>query len=84
MRVTKLKDLEVTRKWNGVETADWQGLENIIITNNTFLYNRRAISIECTVNSVVKLNKFIRNSKDLSKDSEEILQKNNSNLIIEN
>lgn len=84
MRVTKLKDLEVTRKWNGVETADWQGLENIIITNNTFLYNRRAISIECTANSVVKLNKFIRNSKDLSKDSEEILQKNNSNLIIEN
>ena len=84
MRVTKLKDLEVTRKWNGVETADWQGLENIIITNNTFLYNRRAISIECSVNSVVKLNKFIRNSKDLSKDSEEILQKNNSNLIIEN
>ena len=84
MRVTKLKDLEVTKKWNGVETADWQGLENIIITNNTFLYNRRAISIECTVNSVVKLNKFIRNSKDLSKDSEEILQKNNSNLIIEN
>jgi hypothetical protein len=84
MRVTKLKDLEVTRKWNGVETADWQGLENIIITNNTFLYNRRAISIECSVNSVVKLNKFIRNSKDLSKDSEEILQKNNSNLTIEN
>lgn len=84
MRVTKLKDLEVTSKWNGVETADWQGLENIIITNNTFLYNRRAISIECTVNSAVKLNKFIRNSKDLSKDSEEILQKNNSNLIIEN
>jgi hypothetical protein len=84
MRVTKLKDLEVTSKWNGVETADWQGLENIIITNNTFLYNRRALSIECTVNSFVKLNKFIRNSKDLSKDGEEILQKNNSNLIIEN
>jgi hypothetical protein len=84
MRVTKLKDLEVTSKWNGVETADWQGLENIIITNNTFLYNRRALSIECTVNSFVKLNKLIRNSKDLSKDGEEILQKNNSNLIIEN
>lgn len=83
LRVNKLKDLEAQGKWNGVARADWQGLENITITNNTFSYNRRALSIENSVNTVVKGNKFIHNSNDLSKEHEEIFEDNNTNLVIE-
>lgn len=84
MRVTKLKDLEAKGKWNGVATADWQGLENISITNNTFLYNKRALSIECSTNTVVSGNKFIRNLKDLSDENEILLKNNNTNLVFDN
>jgi cytolysin (calcineurin-like family phosphatase) len=84
MRVTKLKDLETKGKWNGVATSDWQGLENISVTNNTFLYNKRALSIECSVNTVVRGNKFIRNLKDLSEKSEILLKNNNTNLVFDN
>lgn len=84
MKVTKLKDLETKAKWNGVETASWQGIENITITNNTFSYNKAALSIECTSNTVIKSNMFIKNSKDLSKGSKIIIQNNNSNLVFEN
>ncbi|WP_242120557.1 right-handed parallel beta-helix repeat-containing protein [Aestuariivivens sediminicola] len=84
LRVTKLKNPEAKGKWSGVATADWQGLENISITNNTFLYNKRALSIECSVNTVVRGNQFIRNSKDLSEDYEILLEDNNTNLVFEN
>jgi len=84
MKVTKLKDLEATGKFNGVATADWQGIENITITNNTFSYNKSALSIECSLNTVIKSNIFIRNSKDLSKESKLILHNNNTNLVFEN
>jgi len=84
LRVTKLKNPEAKGKWSGVATADWQGLENISITNNTFLYNKRALSIECSVNTVIKGNKFIRNLKDLSDENELILKNNNTNLVFEN
>ena len=84
LRVTKLKNPEAKGKWSGVATADWQGLENIAITNNTFLYNKRALSIECTVNTVIKGNKFIRNLKDLSDENEIILNNNNTNLVFDN
>ena len=84
MRVTKLKDLEAKGKWNGVATADWQGLENISIINNTFLYNKRALSVECSVNTIVKGNKFIRNMKDLSDENEVLLNNNNTNLVFDN
>ncbi|MFH4969496.1 right-handed parallel beta-helix repeat-containing protein [Gaetbulibacter sp. M240] len=84
LRVTKLKNPEAKGKWSGVATADWQGLENIKITNNTFLYNKRALSIECTVNTVITGNKFIRNLKDLSDEYEILLKNNNTNLVFEN
>ncbi len=84
MRVNKLKNLKVKTKWNGVAKADWQGLENITVTNNTFLYNKRALAVECTKNIVIKNNKFIRNVKDLSNEYEIILKTNNSNLTFEN
>jgi parallel beta-helix repeat protein len=82
--VNKLKNLEVKGKWNGVEKSDWQGIENISITNNTFSYNRRALAIECTQNSVIQSNTFIRNSKDISDEHEIIMESNNSGLIFEN
>lgn len=84
IRVNKLKDLEAKGKWNGVAIAAWQGIENISITNNTFSFNKRALSIENTVNTVVKGNKFIHNSKDLSNEYEEIFENNNTNIMIEN
>lgn len=83
LKVNKLKDLEAKTKWNGVATADWQGIENITITKNTFSYNKTALSVECSVNTVIKGNTFIRNSKDLSKESEIIIQNNNTNLVFE-
>lgn len=83
LQVTKLKDLEAKGKWNGVASADWQGIENVTITNNIFSYNKRALAIECSVNTVVKSNKFIRNSKDLSPDYEIMLESNNTNLFFE-
>ena len=84
MVVNKLKDLEVKGKWNGVAKADWQGIENIIITNNTFSYNKMALSIECSQNTIIKTNRFIRNSKDLSETNGIIRENNNSNLVFEN
>lgn len=84
MRVTKLNDLEAKGKWNGVATADWQGIENITITNNTFLYNKCALSVQCSVNTVIKGNKFIRNMKDLSEEGTVLLKNNNTNLVFEN
>ncbi|MGB5982112.1 MAG: right-handed parallel beta-helix repeat-containing protein [Nonlabens sp.] len=83
LRVTKLKDPNNGKKWSGVATADWQGLENIVITNNTFRYNKRALSIECTVNTVIKGNQFIMNPNDPSEQSELILKNNNTNLVFD-
>ncbi|WP_299668227.1 right-handed parallel beta-helix repeat-containing protein [uncultured Polaribacter sp.] len=83
LNVNKLKNLEAKGKWNGVEATEWQGLEDFTITNNTFLYNKHALSIECSVNTIIKSNKFIRNSKDLSKKGEIIFKNNNSNLVFE-
>ena len=77
-------NLEAKGKWNGVETSNWQGIENITITNNTFSYNKTALSIECSVNTTIKSNMFIKNSKSLSKQSKIILQNNNTNLVFEN
>lgn len=84
MVVNKLKDLNVKTKWNGVARADWQGIENITITNNTFSYNKMALSIECSQNTIIKSNRFIRNSKDLSETSGIIRENNNTNLVFEN
>jgi hypothetical protein len=83
MSVKKLKNKVPNGKWYGVATANWQALENITITNNTFSYNKKAISIESTVNAIIKSNMFIKNSKDLSKESELIYQNNNTNLVFE-
>lgn len=84
LSVEKLKDLEAVGKWNGVETSSWQGIKNITITNNTFSYNKRALAVECTVNTVIKGNKFIKNAKDLSSENEILLKNNNTNLVFEN
>ena len=83
MRVVKLKNLNAKTKWNGVATTDWQGLEHIKITNNIFSYNKRALSIECSNNTIIKGNKFMRSTNDLSKEHELIFKNNNSNLVFE-
>jgi parallel beta-helix repeat protein len=83
MRVTKLKNPDATTKWSGVATADWQGLNNIQITNNIFSYNKRALSVESSVNTIIKGNKFLRNSKDQSKEHEILYENNNTNLVFE-
>lgn len=83
MSVGKLKNPESKKKWSGVARADWQGIKNITIINNTFKYNKHALFVECSVNTVIKGNRFIRNSKDLSKETELILKDNNTNLVFE-
>lgn len=83
LRITKLKNVNAKSKWKGVATAPWKGLENITITNNIFSYNKRALSIECTTNSVIKSNTFLHNNEDISKSFEIILKQNNSNLQYE-
>ena len=83
MRVVKLKNLKAKTKWNGVTSADWQGLENIKITNNIFSYNKRALSIENSINTFIKGNKFMRSTNDLSKEGEVIFKNNNSKLVFE-
>jgi hypothetical protein len=83
MKVVKLKNLDAKTKWKGVEATDWQGLENISITNNIFSYNKRAISVECTKNTLIKGNKFMKNSTDLTTGGEVFREFNNTNLIVE-
>lgn len=84
MVVNKLKNLNAKGKWNGTAKSEWNGIENITITNNIFSYNKRALSIECSENTIVKSNKFIRNSKDLASEYEIIHESNNTGLIFEN
>lgn len=78
--VKKLKNTESKGKWFGVENSKWQGIENITISNNIFSFNKRPISVQSTSNTVIKGNKFIKNSLDTSKEVELILDINNSNL----
>ncbi|SED13969.1 parallel beta-helix repeat (two copies) [Tenacibaculum sp. MAR_2009_124] len=84
LRVVKLKNLKGKGKWYGVTTTDWKGLNNISITNNSFSYNKHALSIECSINTVIKSNTFNRNPNDLSVESNIIYKNNNSNLVFEN
>ena len=79
----KLKNKEAKGKWFGVETANWQGIKNITITNNTFSYNKKALSIESTENTIIKSNMFVKNSRDLSNENEIIFKDNNTNLVFE-
>jgi|TARA_B110000908_G_C10261209_1_gene459392 hypothetical protein len=83
MSVGKLKNPESNKKWSGVAIAEWQGINNITITKNTFSYNKKALHIECSKNTFIKSNRFIKNSTDLSEQSEIITKNNNSNLIFE-
>jgi parallel beta-helix repeat protein len=83
MKVVKLKNPDAKTPWKGVATTDWQGLENITITNNIFSYNKRAISVECSKNTVIKGNKFMKNSTDLTSGGEVFRESNNTNLLVE-
>ncbi len=84
MKVVKLKNPDTDKKWSGTTPTDWQGIKNISITNNIFSYNKRALSIQCTQNTVIQGNRFIKNSTDLSNTDELIFEVNNSNLTFDN
>ncbi|KXX66813.1 hypothetical protein AVL50_30230 [Flammeovirga sp. SJP92] len=84
MRVTKLKNPKAKGKWCGVTNADWKGLDTIAIEGNHFIYNKRAISIECAKNIFLGNNIFQRNSKDLYKEYlNPVFQENVSNVLME-
>ena len=83
MRVMKLKNPNSKTKWSGVAKTDWQGLKNISITNNIFSYNKRALSIENSMNTLIKGNKFMRSTNDFSREGEVIFKNNNSKLVFE-
>ncbi len=84
LRVVKLKNPEAKGKWCGVAPTNWKGLKNISITNNTFLYNKHALSIECSVNTKIKSNVFQRNTSDLTSEGSILYKNNNTNLVFEN
>ncbi|NME71810.1 right-handed parallel beta-helix repeat-containing protein [Flammeovirga aprica] len=84
MSVTKLKNPQAKGKWCGVATAEWQGLNTIAIEGNNFIYNKRAISIECAQNIFLGNNTFTRNPNDLFKlQKDPVFQDNVSNVIVE-
>ena len=51
-------------KWCGVEPSKWQGLENIIITDNTILYNKSAINLQNLNGGIVNNNVYVHNLLD--------------------
>ena len=63
-RVSKLKTPNNAVKWNGTQIAEWQGIENIIITNNKIEYNISAINLRNVNGGLLLDNAYIRNTKD--------------------
>lgn len=84
---SKLKNPCKSDKWCGTETAKWQALENIIITNNHFTYNKAALNIQNLKGGLILNNTYIHNSNDLTLKSGESPQEvhnfNCSNLHFE-
>ncbi|UXX80068.1 right-handed parallel beta-helix repeat-containing protein [Reichenbachiella carrageenanivorans] len=83
MKMNKLKNPESKSRWCGVATADWQGINNIWILNNTFMYNKMAMSIECSENIFLQGNRYIHNHADPYRGEEldKLFLDNNSGLI---
>ena len=85
--VSKLKTPCASEKWCGVEPSNWQGIENIIITDNYFLYNKSAINLQNLKTALILDNKYEHNSKDITITANEIPQNvktfNCSNLHFE-
>jgi hypothetical protein len=61
-------------KWCGVEPSKWQGIENIIITDNYFLYNKSAIDLQNLNNALILNNKYVHNTKDTTIAPNEVHQ----------
>ncbi len=76
-----------TSKWCGVEPAQWQGLENIIITNNHFTYNKAAINLQNLNGGIINNNVFVHNPNDTTLNPGELPREvsnfNCSNLILD-
>ena len=66
-QITRLKSPCTTgMTWCGVETASWQGLKNITITNNTIIYNKKGFHLENVNGLLLKNNVLVHNSGDIS------------------
>ncbi|MEP4596649.1 MAG: right-handed parallel beta-helix repeat-containing protein [Cyclobacteriaceae bacterium] len=83
MKMNKLKNPESKTKWCGVATAPWQGIKNIWILDNVFMYNKMALSIECSKDVFLQGNKYIHNHADpyVGEEPKVMLFDNNTNLI---
>lgn len=86
--VSKLKMPCESTKWCGVEPSKWQGIENVIITNNKFSYNKSAINLQNVNNALIINNVFTNNSNKVdaintNDKSKEVVTHNCSNLHFE-
>jgi hypothetical protein len=86
--VSKLKMPCESTKWCGVETSKWQGIENIIITNNKFQYNKSAINLQNVNNALILTNEYKDDStvtylKTSNEKNKEVITINCSNLHFE-
>ncbi len=85
--LSKLKTPCKSDKWCGTELAQWQGLKNITITNNNFIYNKSALNLQNINGGIIKNNKYTHNPNDLSlkpgESPQEVHTFNCSNLNFE-
>jgi Pectate lyase superfamily protein/Periplasmic copper-binding protein (NosD) len=61
---SKLQNPCKSERWCGTETAKLQALENIIITNNHFTYNKAALNIQNLNGGLILNNTYIHNAND--------------------
>lgn len=70
--------------WCGVETADWQGHQNITISNNTISYNKKGLHMENVDTALIKCNDITPYESFSGSDMGAIYLNNNSNITQEN
>ena len=86
--VSKLKAPCTTAyTWCGTEPVQWQGFNNITITNNDFVYNKTGINIENINGGTITKNKYTHNPEDetlgFGKSPNNLINFNNSNLVLD-
>lgn len=73
--------------WCGTQHADWQGFNNITISNNNFVYNKTGLNIQNINGGIITNNTFTHNLEDITLRSGEtardLYNLNNSNLTFD-
>jgi hypothetical protein len=65
--VSKLKaPCTTSSTWCGTEPVQWQGLSNITITNNNFVYNKTGINIQNINGGIITNNTYASNPQDIT------------------